>query len=63
MDVCPGEIIHMDETGAVKFPREVLPQVLELGKKLLAAEALMQQKVSDAAGDVEKIIRIMNGFE
>ena len=36
MDVCPGEIIHMDENGAVKFPREVLPRVLELVKKLLS---------------------------
>ncbi|MDR2478825.1 MAG: RraA family protein [Treponema sp.] len=63
MDVCPGEIIHMDENGAVKFPREVLPQVLELVKKLLAGEAERQQRVAAAAGDVEKIIRIMKGFE
>jgi regulator of RNase E activity RraA len=63
MDVCPGEVIHMDENGAVKFPREVLPKVLELVKKLLAGEGDMQKKVSAAAGDVEKIIRIMKGFE
>jgi regulator of RNase E activity RraA len=63
MDVCPGEIIHMDETGAVKFPREVLPQVLKLANKLLAAEKEMQQKVAAASGDVEKIVRIMKGFE
>ena len=63
MDVSPGEIIHMDENGAVKFPREVLPRVLELVKKLLAGEAVMQEKVAAAAGDVEKIIRIMKGFE
>ena len=63
MDVCPGEIIHMDENGAVKFPRDALPQVLELTKKLLSSEVEKQQKVAAAAGDVEKIIRIMKGFE
>jgi regulator of RNase E activity RraA len=63
MDVCPGEIIHMDENGAVKFPRDVLPRVLELVKKLLAGEQEKQQRVAAASGDVEKIIRIMQGFE
>lgn len=63
MDVCPGEIIHMDENGAVKFPRQVLPQVLEMVKKLISGEAEKQQKVASAAGDVERIIRIMKGFE
>jgi 4-hydroxy-4-methyl-2-oxoglutarate aldolase len=28
MDVCPGEIIHMDEDGAVKFPANKLEAVL-----------------------------------
>jgi regulator of RNase E activity RraA len=63
MDVCPGEVIHMDENGAVKFPREYLAQVEAMVKKLLSGEAEMQRKVAAAAGDVEKIIRIMNGFE
>ena len=63
MDIAPGEIIHMDENGAVKFPREVLPKVLEYVKKILANEAQMQAKVAAATGDVEKIIRIMKGFE
>ena len=29
MDVSPGEIIHMDENGACKFPAEKLSAVLE----------------------------------
>ena len=29
LDVAPGEVIHMDENGAVKFPAEKAPQVLE----------------------------------
>ena len=28
MDIAPGEIIHMDETGACKFPAEKLQDVL-----------------------------------
>ncbi|MEW6751888.1 MAG: RraA family protein [Candidatus Latescibacterota bacterium] len=28
MDVCPGEIVHMDENGACKFPAERLEAVL-----------------------------------
>ena len=63
MDVCPGEVIHMDENGAVKFPKENLPQVLELAEKLIAGEVEKQRRVEEATGDVEKIIRIMKGFE
>jgi regulator of RNase E activity RraA len=63
MDISPGEIIHMDENGAVKFPREVLPKVLDYVTKLLAREAELQKKVAAAAEDVEKIIRIMKGLE
>ena len=29
MDVCPGEIVHMDENGAVKFPAEKAAEILE----------------------------------
>ncbi|MDR0449704.1 MAG: hypothetical protein LBH26_00380 [Treponema sp.] len=61
MDISPGEIIHMDENGAVKFPREALPKVLDYVTRLLAKEAELQEKVAAAAGDVEKIIRIMKG--
>ena len=63
MDVCPGEVIHMDENGAVKFPQQHLPKVLELVEKLLAGEAESQRRVEAAAGNVEEIIRIMKGFE
>lgn len=39
MDVCPGDIIHMDENGAVKFPRQYLPQVLQRCCQLNQEEA------------------------
>ncbi len=38
MDVAPGEIVHMDENGACKFPADKLEAVLENATKLLATE-------------------------
>jgi 4-hydroxy-4-methyl-2-oxoglutarate aldolase len=39
MDVAPGELIHMDENGAVKFPANKLEAVLNNAKALLDEEA------------------------
>ncbi len=39
MDVAPGDLIHMDENGAVKFPADKADQVLENARKMLQAEA------------------------
>src|SRR3984893_2787588 len=39
MDVAPGEIIHMDENGAVKFPADKIEQVLTNARGLLDKEA------------------------
>ena len=52
MDVAPGELIHMDETGAVKFPADKLEAVLENARKLQAEEAARMgalQKATSAA--------------
>jgi regulator of RNase E activity RraA len=38
MDVAPGELIHMDENGACKFPADKLETVLDLSVKLRAEE-------------------------
>jgi 4-hydroxy-4-methyl-2-oxoglutarate aldolase len=38
MDVAPGELIHMDENGACKFPADKLELVLDLSVKLRAEE-------------------------
>lgn len=38
MDVSPGEIIHMDENGACKFPADKMQAVLTSVKALLAEE-------------------------
>jgi regulator of RNase E activity RraA len=52
MDVAPGEIIHMDENGAVKFPADkleaVLTNVRELQKSEEARMSALQQAKSAA---------------
>jgi regulator of RNase E activity RraA len=48
MDVAPGEIIHMDENGAVKFPANRMAEVLENVKKLLEHEEALQERVKKA---------------
>lgn len=39
MDVAPGELVHMDENGAVKFPADKAEQVLANAKAMLEHEA------------------------
>jgi regulator of RNase E activity RraA len=39
MDVAPGDVIHMDENGAVKFPPDKLEAVLTNARALLEHEA------------------------
>jgi len=39
MDVAPGEMIHMDENGAVKFPADKLEPILTNARALLDKEA------------------------
>ena len=46
MDVAPGEIIHMDENGACKFPADKLEAVLENVTALQKAEEKSMSKVS-----------------
>ena len=60
MDVAPGEIIHMDENGAVKFPRIYLQEVLENCKKVSAAED-KKMKMLASTNDVELLKKYMQG--
>ncbi|MCL2814627.1 MAG: RraA family protein [Oscillospiraceae bacterium] len=62
MDICPGEIIHMDENGAVKFPREHLPDVLARVKKLAAIENIRMDRLKKSA-DIGQIVKILSGVE
>lgn len=45
MDVAPGEVIHMDENGAVKFPAAYLSQVLERCERIAAKDSQRQREI------------------
>jgi regulator of RNase E activity RraA len=62
MDVAPGEIIHMDENGAVKFPADRLDDVLENVKALEEREENLQGRVRDA-GNAAEIRAAFSGEE
>jgi len=57
MDVAPGEIIHMDENGAVKFPADRLEAVLAKVQELRDQEATRQAAlhVASTADEVKTI--------
>ena len=53
MDVAPGEIVHMDENGAVKFPAQHLEQVVENLHKLREEEEERMGKLGKATSAAE----------
>jgi regulator of RNase E activity RraA len=53
MDVAPGEIIHMDENGAVKFPADRLAQVLANAQALQQEEAARMAALQRATSAAE----------
>ncbi|MBQ4474272.1 MAG: RraA family protein [Lachnospiraceae bacterium] len=61
MDVAPGEIVHLDENGAVKFPREYLAEVLENCRKLREKEE-KKQAMLRSTDDVELLAKYMKGI-
>ena len=44
MTVAPGDVVHMDQCGACKFPAEYLPDVLKNATELLRREKKYQAK-------------------
>jgi 4-hydroxy-4-methyl-2-oxoglutarate aldolase len=54
MTVVPGDIIHMDQCGACKFPAEKLPEVLEFATELISREKKEQAKFRDPGFSLEK---------
>ena len=62
MDVCPGEIIHMDENGAVKFPADRLEEVVTNATKLLAEEDERVGQLLKAKG-LDAVKAIMSGHQ
>lgn len=61
MMVAPGDVIHMDENGAVKFPADYLDEVISRAEKLCQLEAKRQTKTKQTQ-DPEKVIDIMAGL-
>lgn len=53
MDVAPGDVIHMDENGAVKFPAKYLPEVLERCKRIAAKDAKKQENIRKCTNAAE----------
>ena len=53
MDVAPGEIIHMDENGAVKFPADKLDAVLENARALQIEETERLDRLRNAKSAAE----------
>jgi 4-hydroxy-4-methyl-2-oxoglutarate aldolase len=60
MDVAPGEIIHMDENGACKFPADKLEQVLENVRALQEEEKQRMAKMEKTKSAAE-LYTIMRG--
>jgi len=61
MDVAPGEIIHMDENGACKFPASKLKEVVELCEKLAEKES-KQMEIMRNAENINQVGKIMKGY-
>ena len=53
MDVSPGEMIHMDENGAVKFPAIHLEAVVKNARELQKEEAARMQALQQATSAAE----------
>jgi regulator of RNase E activity RraA len=56
MDVAPGELVHMDENGAVKFPAQHAGKVLDNAQAMLREEAtrLANIRTATTAAGVRK---------
>jgi regulator of RNase E activity RraA len=53
MDVTPGELVHMDENGAVKFPADRVADVLSNARRMLEHEAVQLSRLRSATTAAE----------
>ena len=63
MTVMPGDMIHMDLHGSVKFPAEYLEEILIRAKKLLEDEAGTAAVFNDPGFSLEKWKKRVQGYE
>ena len=61
MDVAPMEIVHMDESGAVKFPRKYLSEVLKCAKAMRDYDNARTNRMKLTADQAE-LADIMKGI-
>lgn len=61
MMVAPGDVVHMDENGAVKFPQEHIDEVIKRAKNLQEIES-KRQALMRGTNDIEELIKIMEGI-
>jgi len=54
MMVAPGDVVHMDQCGACKFPAAKLPKVLEYATELIGREKKEQTKFHEQGFSLEK---------
>jgi 4-hydroxy-4-methyl-2-oxoglutarate aldolase len=54
MTVVPGDIIHMDQCGACKFPADKLPQVLSYATELISREKKFQATFHEPGFNLQK---------
>jgi len=59
MDVSPGEIIHMDENGACKFPADRMEEVLKNVEQLIKNEEASRQRTL-ASKDGEELYKMLS---
>lgn len=63
MAVAPGECVHMDSTGAVKFPAQFIDEIDRRCAESVADEAKMQKLMRECdPDDVERLGRLIGGI-
>ena len=60
MDVVPGDIVHMDVNGAVKFPAHRLEQVVEKARAMQAEEESMLRALANAKTPQEVVAALVS---
>jgi 4-hydroxy-4-methyl-2-oxoglutarate aldolase len=61
MTVAPGDMVHMDLHGAVKFPASKMGEVLERATRLLGSESSQTRFYRDPGFTLEKWKRSVEG--
>jgi regulator of RNase E activity RraA len=63
MDVMPGDMVHMDLHGVVKFPAKYMGEILERAKKLLEDEAESAATFKDPDFSLERWRSKVEGYK